>query len=552
MDFSTLVLLSITIAISGMQSTLVSATPVPQVYYPNRVGYPGPYGPGIGPGIYGNGVGPYGNGIYGRPGIYRREVAPLPSAPGSMTMTAPMISAHPMMPQTGSAASIPGGQPIAGPGQPTAGPPSSKPMNTMIHTTNEPTDPTSKGPAGAQAPSSTTNQGVISPSNSSTPGPPAEAAGKQITRRENPVSPLPAPSPNPMPQSAPPTSSAPLVSPMMMGLSPQPTGQTLTPQNGQSQMMTPGMMPPSQMAAHGPMNGMMPPPAPSSAPGSMTGMMPTAPPPNGPSQIPPMAPGAGKPANVRREVPSASTPANASAPLDLSANFAPVPHATGAQGFPANTPVTSAPGSTLPLPKGPTSLASAPTSLSGPNGPARTVARREMSASAAGNTSTSPGNATPSAPNATPPAVTPGQGYPSSTGQNPGASSAYPATMSQYPGAVLASSPQTTGSSPYGQMKAPSGGYPMMNGGSSPYSSSIYANGPSAAPMGQMAGQSPYGSASMNPNSPGTPVVSIQYLPSAQGSPQAQGASAPSSQVPPPPYAAGQLNSASRSPATPQ
>jgi hypothetical protein len=57
MDFSTLVLLSITIAMSGMQSTLVSAIPVPQVYYPNRVGYPGPYGPGIGPGIYGNGIG---------------------------------------------------------------------------------------------------------------------------------------------------------------------------------------------------------------------------------------------------------------------------------------------------------------------------------------------------------------------------------------------------------------------------------------------------------------------------------------------------------------
>ncbi|EFP88359.1 uncharacterized protein PGTG_14443 [Puccinia graminis f. sp. tritici CRL 75-36-700-3] len=538
MDFSTLVLLSITIAMSGMQSTLVSATPVPQLYYPNRVGYPGPYGPGVGPGIYGNGVGPYGNGIYGRPGIYRRQVAPLPSTPGSMTMTTPMISVHPMMPQTGSAASTPGGQPIAGPGQPSAGPPSSKPMNTMIHTTNEPTDPTTKGPAGAQASPSTINQGVIGQSNSPTPVSPAEAAGKQITRREAPAS----PSPNPMPQSTPSTSSGPSGSPMMMGMGPQLTGQTLTPQTGQSQMMTPGMMPPSQMAAHGPMNGMMPPPAPSSAPGSMIGMMPTPPPPNGPSQIPPMAPGAGKPANVRREVSSASTPANATAPLELSANVAPVPHAAGAQGFPANTSSTSAPGSTLPLPKGPPSLASAPTSLSGPNGPARAVARRELSAAAAGTAS--PGNANPSALTATPPAGTPGQGYPSSMGQNPGGSSAYPATMSQY-GSGLAPTPQTTGPSPYGPMKASSGGYPMMNGGSSPYS---------ATPMGQMAGQSPYGSASMNPNSPGTPVVSIQYLPSASNAPQGspQGASAPSGQAPSPPYAAGQPNSASRSPAAPQ
>jgi hypothetical protein len=54
MDFSTLVLISVTMAMSGMQLTNVSATPIPQipqVYYPvNRPVYPpGAFPPGAYP-----------------------------------------------------------------------------------------------------------------------------------------------------------------------------------------------------------------------------------------------------------------------------------------------------------------------------------------------------------------------------------------------------------------------------------------------------------------------------------------------------------------------
>ncbi|POW00089.1 hypothetical protein PSTT_13375, partial [Puccinia striiformis] len=100
MDFSTLVFLSITIAMSGMQSTDVSATPVPQVaYYPvnarpvyppgaypvNNVGYPVGYNNGFPR----QGLQP----AYGRPGFYRRQVTTTPSV-ATMNHT----STHPMSP----------------------------------------------------------------------------------------------------------------------------------------------------------------------------------------------------------------------------------------------------------------------------------------------------------------------------------------------------------------------------------------------------------------------------------------------------------------------
>ncbi|WAQ87118.1 hypothetical protein PtA15_8A19 [Puccinia triticina] len=238
-------------------------------------------------------------------------------------------------------------------------------------------------------------------------------------------------------------------------------------------------------------------------------------------------------------------------------------------------------------------------------GPARTVARREFYSTASGSTPSA--NAMPSTASTTASVMMPSQGYPAAMSQNYGPpsqinppnisqnsvnppnmsqnfgnppntsqnsgnppnmsqnsgypSQGYPATMSQpsgppyttYPSAQTGSgtgSTSMTGSSPFGSMKATSGAYPMMSSGSSPYSSPLN----SSAPMGQMTSQSPYGSATMNPNSAGTPVVSIQYLgsnpsTSAQGNPLTS--SALNSQLPPSSYGSGQPSS-SRSPAAAQ
>ncbi|KNZ61256.1 hypothetical protein VP01_142g16 [Puccinia sorghi] len=148
MDFSTLVLISITLAISGMNTSNVSATPIPQLFYPNgfnRPIYPPPGNFPL-PGVY-----PVNNQFNGRPIFYRRQATPMSSG-SAMTHTPGTAATQPAMSTNQVTVLSTGAAATHSMSQNMTGQTPSKPMTTtaylMMPETAESTSKVSKPTAG--------------------------------------------------------------------------------------------------------------------------------------------------------------------------------------------------------------------------------------------------------------------------------------------------------------------------------------------------------------------------------------------------------------------
>ncbi|KAI9606306.1 hypothetical protein KEM48_002019 [Puccinia striiformis f. sp. tritici PST-130] len=560
MDFSTLIFLSITIAMSGMQSTDVSATPVPQVaYYPvngrpyppgaypvNNVGYPVGYNNGFPR----QGLQP----AYGRPGvilpstshshpvsgydesyIHPSYVNPSSTPYASRSLhhygdgqplakntmaegsdNTPRIArrqaldmpsgvpnhtpAHPMMPHFGFPAANMLGHNT--PGHP-------KPAHPMTSEGIEDPAPIGRRQASPTPPS--TMQMVHNPTSGGAMNHTMPASGASASHMMSTTSSGTPPTEASAKQNGRRQISSPPMSNAMASPSSSMT-QTPYPNNsGHSMTMGMGTQPMGQTQA-GPnsqsqmmMGGMMPPSTSSNGQGQMPG------PPynsaNGQSQMSGMMP--------------SSTPPNAQ--NQMSGMMPPPSSSNGQSSMPGMMPPSQTQMPPMMPSVGKPTVRRQVSLL--PAGEARTTVRRELSSMALGGStnSTLPAYANSGFSNQPSGSITPSYSNapnsPMMNGQAASNPSPYPPSGS--PTAAYQTAPNSgtatnvlalPSSNAYGSMKGSSAPYPMTSAGSSSYSPPMYSGNPSSASMGQTASQNPSGSTPPTSNS-GTPVVSIQYLP---------------------------------------